>query len=250
MPGFAFVECASQSCSRSWFAAHTLAEPCYSLLQQCAALSAQLRLTHQTSCTPLVRLCSDYLLTGGFVHVVASMYRTYKFKLPQLARAAPDYWHVLRLALSGTILAIFVVTHLLDFRFGKMEHEEVEVHGVKMHDIYALQKAVFSNSKHVAWYIAAVAALGIHLWFGWPAAVRAILRCSYDANISLTPLAPPHFTSTAPPHHTGQVRKMDIDRADKAGVIAMGKTLILPVCGIFSGVVLYTVWLNKQSVIS
>ena len=171
---------------------------------------------HKLTSMPGFAFVEYYLLVGGAVHVLASTYRTMKFKVPALQRSKkPDFWGALRLAVSGTILAVFVVTHLLDFRFAKSDSDIVSVDGVEVHNIYALQRKVFGESKHVVWYVFAVAMLGVHLWYGWPKAVA-----KFDPK--------------------------SMDRPTKRAVTSMGRAAIFPVVGIFSAVVLYTAYTNPK----
>ena len=169
---------------------------------------------HKLTSMPGFAFVEYYLLAGGVVHVIASAYRTLRFKVPALQRSKkPDFWGALRLAVSGTILAIFIVTHLLDFRFAKSDTDLVTIDDVEVHDIYALQRKVFGETKHVVWYVFAVAMLGVHLWYGWPKAVA-----KFDPKA--------------------------MDRQTKRAVTSMGRAAIFPVVGIFLACILFTAFTN------
>lgn len=62
---------------------------------------------------------------------------------------------------TGTITLLFVVTHLLTFKFGTY-YETPE--GIR--DLYRLQLEVFSNPGYVAFYVVAMGVIIFHLWHG------------------------------------------------------------------------------------
>lgn len=70
--------------------------------------------------------------------------------------------------LTGTITLLFVVTHLLTFKFGPY-YETAD--GIR--DLYRLQLAVFSNPGYVAFYLVAMGVIVFHLWHGVSSAVQS-----------------------------------------------------------------------------
>jgi len=70
--------------------------------------------------------------------------------------------------LTGTITLLFVVTHLMTFKFGPY-YETAE--GIR--DLYRLQLAVFSNPAYVAFYLVAMSVIGFHLWHGVSSAAQS-----------------------------------------------------------------------------
>ena len=70
--------------------------------------------------------------------------------------------------LTGTITLLFVVTHLLTFKFGPY-YETQE--GIR--DLYRLQMAVFSNPGYVAFYVVAMGVIVFHLWHGASSALQS-----------------------------------------------------------------------------
>ena len=70
--------------------------------------------------------------------------------------------------LTGTMTLLFVVTHLVTFKFGTY-YETPE--GIR--DIYRLQLAVFSQPGYVAFYIVAMAVIVFHLWHGVSSAMQS-----------------------------------------------------------------------------
>ena len=70
--------------------------------------------------------------------------------------------------LTGTIMLLFVVTHLATFKFGTY-YETPD--GIR--DLYRLQLAVFSNSGYVAFYVVAMGVIVFHLWHGVSSAMQS-----------------------------------------------------------------------------
>ena len=70
--------------------------------------------------------------------------------------------------LTGTITLLFVVTHLLTFKFGAYYETPA---GIR--DLYRLQLAVFSNPGYVAFYVVAMGVIVFHLWHGASSAAQS-----------------------------------------------------------------------------
>ena len=70
--------------------------------------------------------------------------------------------------LTGTITLLFVITHLVTFKFGPY-YETAE--GIR--DLYRLQLAIFSNPGYVAFYLVALTVIGFHLWHGISSAAQS-----------------------------------------------------------------------------
>lgn len=65
---------------------------------------------------------------------------------------------------TGCILLVFVIVHLLNFKFGS--NYPTTVDDVAMRDLYRTVVEYFSNPLYVAWYVLAMAALGLHTSHG------------------------------------------------------------------------------------
>ncbi len=70
--------------------------------------------------------------------------------------------------LTGTITLLFVVTHLVTFKYGPY-YETAE--GIR--DLYRLQLAVFSHPGYVAFYLLCMTVIGFHLWHGISSAAQS-----------------------------------------------------------------------------
>ena len=71
--------------------------------------------------------------------------------------------------LTGTITLLFVITHLITFKYGTY-YETPE--GIR--DLYRLQLGVFSNPGYVAFYIVAMFVILFHLWHGVSSAMQSL----------------------------------------------------------------------------
>jgi succinate dehydrogenase / fumarate reductase, cytochrome b subunit len=65
------------------------------------------------------------------------------------------------MAYSGALVLVFIVLHLITFRFGT--YYEGTAHGVPVRDLSRLMHEVFSSPGYVAWYVIALAVLAGHL---------------------------------------------------------------------------------------
>jgi succinate dehydrogenase / fumarate reductase cytochrome b subunit len=71
--------------------------------------------------------------------------------------------------LTGSITALFVVTHLATFKFGPF-YESPD--GIR--DLYRLQLEVFSSPAYVVFYLVAMALIFFHLWHGLSSAAQSL----------------------------------------------------------------------------
>jgi succinate dehydrogenase / fumarate reductase cytochrome b subunit len=69
---------------------------------------------------------------------------------------------------TGTITLLFVITHLITFKFGPY-YETAD--GVR--DLYRLQLEVFSSPAYVAFYLVAMMVILFHLWHGASSAMQS-----------------------------------------------------------------------------
>jgi succinate dehydrogenase / fumarate reductase cytochrome b subunit len=69
------------------------------------------------------------------------------------------------MAIQGSIILAFIITHLATFKFG--EYFETTVHGVAMRDLHRLVVQVFHQPLYVAWYVVCLILVGFHLSHGF-----------------------------------------------------------------------------------
>jgi succinate dehydrogenase / fumarate reductase, cytochrome b subunit len=73
---------------------------------------------------------------------------------------------------SGVIIAVFIVLHLLHFKYGEIYM--VTYDGVEMRDLFRNVTEVFAKPVYVAWYVAALILLGMHLKHGFEACWQSL----------------------------------------------------------------------------
>jgi len=71
--------------------------------------------------------------------------------------------------LTGTVTALFVVTHLATFKYGSYYET-----GEGIRDLYRLQLEVFSSPGYVVFYLLAMGVIGFHLWHGLSSAAQSL----------------------------------------------------------------------------
>lgn len=137
--------------------------------------------SHALISNPLIYLVEIGLLGVFFVHVA----KTIAIVLANRA-ARPTPYAVRRWAKSksprsrkslasstmivtGAITALFVVTHLATFKFGRY-YESPE--GIR--DIYRLQLEIFSSPVYVGFYLLAMGVIFFHLWHGLSSAAQSL----------------------------------------------------------------------------
>lgn len=71
--------------------------------------------------------------------------------------------------LTGSITLLFVVSHLLTFKFGSYYQSPA---GIR--DLYRLQLEIFSQPGYVAFYLVAMGVIFFHLWHGLSSAAQSL----------------------------------------------------------------------------
>jgi succinate dehydrogenase / fumarate reductase cytochrome b subunit len=136
---------------------------------------------HTLSSSPLVYVAEAGLLLVFVVHVVKTvlMFAGNQAARPtgyQMKRWAKTKNAKSRKSLSsatmivtGTIVLLFVVTHLVTFKFGTF-YEAPD----GQRDLYRLQLEVFSSPSYVVFYLASMAIIFSHLWHGLSSAAQSL----------------------------------------------------------------------------
>jgi succinate dehydrogenase / fumarate reductase cytochrome b subunit len=85
--------------------------------------------------------------------------------------------------IHGTVLLVFIITHLMTFKFGV--HYETVVNGVRMRDLAKLLQEVFSQPLAVGWYVVSLLLLFAHLKHGFGSVFQSfgLLHPAYQAKI-------------------------------------------------------------------
>lgn len=83
----------------------------------------------------------------------------------------------------GSIVLVFIITHLLTFKFGT--HYDTVVEGVKMRDLARLMEEVFTQPLALAWYMLALVLLFAHVKHGFGSVFQSfgLLHPAYQPKI-------------------------------------------------------------------
>ena len=81
-------------------------------------------------------------------------------------------WAAKTLIFSGLIILVFVVLHLITFKYGS--HYPISSNGIEIRDLYRLVIEVFSQPLYVAWYVFAMVLLALHLTHSISASMQTL----------------------------------------------------------------------------
>lgn len=73
---------------------------------------------------------------------------------------------------TGSVLLLFLVVHIIQFRFGSPEI--IELNGKPAHDLHSLVMSTFSNIGWVVFYVCVMLLLGFHLRHGIWSAIQSL----------------------------------------------------------------------------
>lgn len=137
--------------------------------------------SHNLVSNPLVYVAEAGLLAVFLLHVVKTVAGVLANRAARPERYAAKRWAKTKnpksrkslasttMILTGTFTLLFVVTHLVTFKFGAW-YETPE--GIR--DLYRLQVQVFSHPGYVAFYLVAMAVIFFHLWHGLSSAAQSL----------------------------------------------------------------------------
>lgn len=138
------------------------------------------RYAHFLTSGSIIYVAEAALILSILVHVVMALRLTWlnrRARGPQRYAMSPQGEKAPSLAsrtmaVHGTIILVFLITHLLGFKFGT--YYETAVNGVVMRDLYRLVVEVFSNPLAVGWYLLALVLLGMHLSHGFGSVFQSL----------------------------------------------------------------------------
>lgn len=128
--------------------------------------------SHALTSNPFIYLAEAALLITILMHIVSGVHltiqnkmaRPQKYAIPTNGEKAPRFqskWMIYH----GTLIAIFLVYHLVTFKFGT--YYSVTYNGVEMRDLHKLVLEVFQNPLYVGFYVVCMVAVGLHLSHGF-----------------------------------------------------------------------------------
>jgi succinate dehydrogenase / fumarate reductase cytochrome b subunit len=131
--------------------------------------------SHALTSNPFLILAELLLLLTLLIHVYDGVFLTLKNKSARPVKYAMTAngpkaarWQSKWMIFHGSILLVFIITHLITFKYGPGTYEgyKTAVHGVEMRDLFRLTVEVFHKPGALAWYIFAMIIVGLHLSHG------------------------------------------------------------------------------------
>ena len=136
---------------------------------------------HTLSSNPLIYLAEVGLIAVFVMHIVKTFTgfvanrgaRPERYALKKWAKtkntASRKSLASTTMIVTGTIMLLFVVTHLLTFKFGPVY---TTPEGIR--DLYRLQVEIFSRPLYVGFYLVAMGIIFAHLWHGISSAAQSL----------------------------------------------------------------------------
>eukprot|EP00035_Acanthoeca_spectabilis_P023212 m.448293 g.448293 ORF g.448293 m.448293 type:complete len:787 (+) comp19640_c0_seq1:16-2376(+) len=115
-----------------------------------------------------IKVIEYYLLLAFLAHAGAASLLTLRFNKLKPSAKDPLYKYPLgqaKLALTGSVAAVFIVLHVLHFRFSEKNFLHDSSHAQSDTNMHALVLEVVPQ--YFVLYAAGIIAIGIHLWSGW-----------------------------------------------------------------------------------
>lgn len=141
---------------------------------------------HFMATNPLIKVMEPLLGLGFVIHILWSFYleiqnwRARPVKYAKQNLSGSSTWASRNMLVLGALVLVFLIIHIINF-FVKMKFTgdpllaEVEVHGVHMHNAYALVAGAFKASTALCiFYIIGGALLGFHLSHGFWSAFQTL----------------------------------------------------------------------------
>lgn len=136
--------------------------------------------SHRLVSNPLIYFAEAGLLAVFLLHVVKAVWVVVSNQMARPARYAKHTWAKTKssrsrkswasasMIITGTLILLFIVTHLATFKFG---HYYETPDGVR--DLYRLQVEVFANPAYVGFYLLCMGVVFLHLWHGLSSAAQS-----------------------------------------------------------------------------
>ncbi|MCM2280531.1 MAG: succinate dehydrogenase cytochrome b subunit [Bdellovibrionaceae bacterium] len=135
--------------------------------------------SHALITNPLLLLAEGALVVTLLVHIFYGLKLKFENQVARHTRyAMPTNGekaaraHSKFMAFHGTLILVFIVYHLVTFKYGT--HYVTNVDGVEMRDLHRLIIEVFQSPGYVAWYVLCLIGLGFHLSHGFYSAFASL----------------------------------------------------------------------------
>ena len=134
---------------------------------------------HKLITNPFIYVAEVGLALLFVSHIAMAMKLTFENK-----RARPEKYHLKvrtgrgatlassTMPITGLILLVFTITHLINFKFGTYYTTIIE--GEEVRDLYKTVVEYFRNPTWVIWYCAAMIALGVHVSHGFQSSFQSL----------------------------------------------------------------------------
>lgn len=166
---------------------------------------------HALTSNKLIYIAEAGLLALIFGHIIYAVILTIRNRKarPQKYAVTPagekkTNFAAKTMAYQGVVILVFIVHHLITFKFG--DEYEVEYGGVVVRDLYRLMAEVFSQPLYVVWYIFALIILWTHVGHGFSSSFKSLgfnhpkytpkidkAGCAYAAIVCLGFIAQPLY---------------------------------------------------------
>ncbi len=137
------------------------------------------RYAHALTSNKLIYVAEAGLLFIFCAHIVFATYTTFKnrqarpVKYKKVAKGEKKTsWAHKTMMHQGIIILIFVVFHLITFKYGTFY--SVSYNGETMRDLYNLVVEVFQSPYYVAFYVFTVLLLGLHVGHGLASSIKTL----------------------------------------------------------------------------
>ncbi len=134
---------------------------------------------HQLTSTKLLVVFEVGLLLLFLVHIILAVGLSIKNRLARKTRYARPAsgikstgWYQKSLIAQGVVILVFVILHLIAFKFG--EHYEVTYEGKTVRDLFRLVIEAFQKPLTVIWYMGALLILSVHLFHGLTSSFQSL----------------------------------------------------------------------------
>ena len=119
------------------------------------------------------------LLAAFLLHIILALIlgvKNYFSRSEKYARQASGWkataWYQKTLIAQGAVILVFVILHLITFKFGT--HYEVVYEGKTIRNLFQLVMEVFQKPVTVVWYLIALLILCVHLFHGLSSSFQSL----------------------------------------------------------------------------
>ena len=180
------------------------------------------RYGHTLTSNPLLIIAEAGLVGTLLLHIYQGVVltlrnrgaRKQKYAMPTNGEKAARFqskW----MAFHGTLLLVFIVLHIVQFKFGPGQTEgyEMMIDGQRMRDLHRLVIETFRQPIFLAWYAVCLVGVGLHLSHGFASSFSSLglhhpkyspliskVGYVYAAIVALGFISPPLYVFFAAPH--------------------------------------------------